>query len=970
MNTLSANQRRDENNPTTSQKTNPPDEAGFAEVLARELDLLTKLRTEKGKSRPAVGPQSGPESIYERAHGARPAGLALSGGGIRSATFNLGVLLGLTKYGLLNRFDYLSTVSGGSYIGGWLSALLRRKAVPDERDPVAQKDVKKFEPDLTTHPKNPGYHADQKADNDNSGFPPVEHAAVRYLRRYTHYLIPRYGLSGDFLATVSLFLRNLLLLQIALVSALAIVFLSAHVVGLLSGSNSISLAFFFGVAAFSLFLALLSASLLLAQSLTQNKGPRNASFLVAFTVVLPSVVTAWFLSVGMVRSPEFLALARFDSARDLFIWLSDLFGRSIGDKTLEGLILIIAGMAAYSFAWFLGWIIGKINEWAKGSASAQGAGEQSKLGWRAMWVLISPIGAGGVLGLFLHLAGRWVADRADHISIWHGVTFGTPLLLLVFSATVAIHIGLAGSAFSEHDREWWARLGGIVLMASLAWLVVFGMVMYAAPLMIWLSSGGLVAVAGWAAGSGAGVLLASGSETGKPGSSSNYKEAIAKAAPWLFILGLGVLVAYGVHLCLLKAIESPEGRPLAFQTGFCALAAHELARISGLGSELKSILATLAAAAVFFLFFCWRFDINLFSLHTIYRNRLDRAFLGASRSSERKPNPFTGFDREDDLPFHSLDRQRPIHIINTTVNMTGGDDLAWQTRRGASFAFTPQWAGFEARTSQGNYIGRYRPTESYADGLSLATLMAVSGAAASPNMGYHTAPAVAALLTAFNLRLGRWCGNPRNGKKWKLRRPLSPAPIFNELTGTASANAGWVNLTDGGHFENLGIYELVRRRCHLILASDASCDPDHALEDLANAIRKCWTDFGVHIHFKDLSPLRREKDSRYCKVRYAVGCIHYKESSSAGNAKDEKGLVIYIKSSLKGNEPLDIREYADNNEAFPHESTSDQFYDEEQFEAYRHLGFEIAQEVSQLLMSKWEEGKPAPGYNRWLNLAE
>ena len=134
----------------------------------------------------------------------------------------------------------------------------------------------------------------------------------------------------------------------------------------------------------------------------------------------------------------------------------------------------------------------------------------------------------------------------------------------------------------------------------------------------------------------------------------------------------------------------------------------------------------------------WRLDINLFSLHALYCNRLARAYLGASRAGQRKPNPFTGFDTADDLPFSELARQRPIPILNTAINMTGGDDLAWQTRRAASFAFTPCWSGYETRSTQGKQLGKYRPTRQYAGDRNLGTLMAVSGAAASPNMGYHT----------------------------------------------------------------------------------------------------------------------------------------------------------------------------------------------------------------------------------------
>jgi hypothetical protein len=212
----------------------------------------------------------------------------------------------------------------------------------------------------------------------------------------------------------------------------------------------------------------------------------------------------------------------------------------------------------------------------------------------------------------------------------------------------------------------------------------------------------------------------------------------------------------------------------------------------------------------------------------------------------------------------------------------------------------------------------------------------VSGAAASPNMGYHTSAAVSALMTAFNLRLGRWFGNPaplnEASEVWKQESPrFAATPIVYELTGSANAEADWINLTDGGHFENLGVYELIRRRCRLILVTDAGCDRYHHFEDLANLIRKCWVDFGVNIRFNDLQPLHRKENSRYSDARYAVGSIKYDEESV--------GVLVYLKSSLTGDEWPDIRQYADSHPNFPHESTVDQFFDENQFEAYRHLGY-------------------------------
>ena len=133
--------------------------------------------------------------------------------------------------------------------------------------------------------------------------------------------------------------------------------------------------------------------------------------------------------------------------------------------------------------------------------------------------------------------------------------------------------------------------------------------------------------------------------------------------------------------------------------------------------------------------------------------------------------------------------------------------------------------------------------------------MAVSGAAVSPNMGYHSSPAVTALLTVFNVRLGGWFGNPSQ-ETWKRGDPTSMRFIWDELCGNVGLDQPYVYLSDGGHFDNLGVYELVRRHCRYIVACDAGADPAYQFEDLGGMIRKCREDLGVPIEI-DVEPIRR-----------------------------------------------------------------------------------------------------------------
>jgi hypothetical protein len=343
-------------------------------------------------------------------------------------------------------------------------------------------------------------------------------------------------------------------------------------------------------------------------------------------------------------------------------------------------------------------------------------------------------------------------------------------------------------------------------------------------------------------------------------------------------------------------------------------------------------------------------NINKFSLHSIYRNRLIRAYLGASRLAEyyeeRRPNLFTGFDPCDNVELHQLaaDRsavRKPFHILNIAINLVRGENLAWQQRKAQSFTASPLFCGSwnlgYRRSSQYGANGQLRKA------ITLGTALAISGAAASPNMGYHSAPPVTFLLAFFNVRLGWWLGNPGPAGRhtFNLSCPrIAVRPLLAETFGLTDAANPYVYLSDGGHFENLGLYEMVLRRCHCIVVSDGSCDTDRSFTDLGNAIRKIRIDLGVDIEI-ETELLEFQPGSRMSRAHFALGLIRYDRVDPGATA----GLLIYLKPSLTGNEPADVTEYASGHEEFPHEPTADQFFDESQFESYRALGFHIAEKV-------------------------
>jgi hypothetical protein len=248
-------------------------------------------------------------------------------------------------------------------------------------------------------------------------------------------------------------------------------------------------------------------------------------------------------------------------------------------------------------------------------------------------------------------------------------------------------------------------------------------------------------------------------------------------------------------------------------------------------------------------------------------------------------------------------------------------------------------------------------------GMTMSSAVAISGAAASPNMGFHSSPPMAFLMTVFNVRLGWWLRNTRY-----RNAPDSPRIgllyLFHELFGTTDDSSRYVYLSDGGHFENMGLYELLRRRCRTVIVCDAEADRDLCFEGFGMAIRKARIDFGIEIRITEaiappssstaahaassLSDLGRNtpmgaegllefKHFPGNLFHALVGEIYYPEDHSG----DAPGRLLYIKSMLNGDEPADVINYHRVHPSFPFDSTMDQFFTESQFESYRRLGEHI-----------------------------
>jgi hypothetical protein len=288
------------------------------------------------------------------------------------------------------------------------------------------------------------------------------------------------------------------------------------------------------------------------------------------------------------------------------------------------------------------------------------------------------------------------------------------------------------------------------------------------------------------------------------------------------------------------------------------------------------------------------------------------------------------------------DDYKLMPLINTTLNLVGGDNLAWQQRKAEPFSITPLHSGCfrlgyrDSRVYGGGDIG----------GISIGTAASISGAAASSNMGYYTTSSVLSLvLTFFNVRLGWWLGNPgaAGNNTFTLSAPKgSVKPVLEEALGMTDDRNAYVYLTDGGHFENLGIFEMVLRRCHIIVVSDAAADEHYRFSDLGNAIRKVRIDLGVPIEFTALPIFSGSPDGGKRGSYWAIGRIRYK-CIDGPNVPD--GLLLYLKPAVYGIEPQDVLEYKRSHPTFPHQSTADQFFDEPQFESYRILGSYIMDQM-------------------------
>lgn len=794
-------------------------------------------------------------------------GLALSGGGIRSAIFCLGALQALASKNIMPSFDYTSSVSGGGYISAalhWLWKINPANGTDKDSFPFG-------------------------ASRDYRSGDGVKDGRLAYLRTHGQYLIPDERLSIWSLTAVVI--RTLFL----------------------------NLAVWLPAGAVAYVLAILPFRL--AQDIPWiDKLPNLLSFVMASRWRKDCVVDPVAICKSAADNAAAAAKASSQTPDAAQICTS---AATVAAKTPEpgcGWPLEIffdlclwAGLACIIF--FAGWaLLFSLN--TKISA---------RPGLRLLLVWISVLFGALTLGL---IVVYFRLGRPD-LDAFTWVAVQIPPLIALTAATLNKLQDRGQTQPKTTANYRWRRLFEIRVGAALPWITIL-MALGSVPVVPYL----FINKAGFAAKLATTALpLISGlyaavfghraqTDQTSPGDLNRWILMFASA---VFIYAIAV-VAYVIA-------------QLWFDPGVLFE--------SSLGQNVVRGLIMLWAAVAIVLMF--HTNTNYVGLHRFYRDRLMEAFMpdpAAVVRNEVDVSPDADNLSLTDLwpPQPSNDgrpRNVPYPIINTNGIFMNDPNrlLAW--RGGDNFMLTPMFVGSSAtgweRTSK--HITRNGP-------LSLPSAMAASGAAINANAAYVGAGVtrdrlVSIVLMLLNLRLGMWIARPdKMPATWTTHQPNHWSPSFRYgLTRTGyTSQSSFVELTDGGHFDNSGIYELARRKCAVIVAVDGEEDPSMALPALYSVSQRVREDFRATIKLDGvLDDLVPEKGKGYPEGisfvtrPYFVAPITYEDNSP--------GVLIYVKLSLAQGLGFDALGYRAQHTDFPHQPTVDQFFVPEQVEAYRNVGF-------------------------------
>lgn len=339
-------------------------------------------------------------------------------------------------------------------------------------------------------------------------------------------------------------------------------------------------------------------------------------------------------------------------------------------------------------------------------------------------------------------------------------------------------------------------------------------------------------------------------------------------------------------------------------------------------------------------------NLNVIGPHYMWRSRLMEAFMPNKEAVEK--NIWQAATEANNAVMADMcpaDRPKPYHIVNTNVILANAKKVEYSGRGGDNFIISPLYCGSDATG--------WRTTKTFQNdtkGITLASAMATSAAALNPNAGVSGEGVtrnvvVSVLLSMLNLRLGYWTSNPKKENNVGSPNFIRPGLVTEILRNGFTEESNNLLLSDGGHFENLALYELIRRKLNLIVVSDGGADAPFNFDDLANAIEKVRVDFGARIMFREgygtdaILPGTSgdslfQKKYGIAKHGFAIADIKYQDGSI--------GTLVYVKLAMIEGLSTDVYSYKGVHPSFPHESTADQFFDEKQFEAYRELGYYVA----------------------------
>jgi hypothetical protein len=998
-------------------------------------------------------------------------GFGLSGGGIRSATFCLGVFQAFThQTGLLGKIDYISSVSGGGFFASFYGRLFARPdmaGISDLEYILSPDQQKRLDfPDLV----EPNLHMQLR--NWKS-------LVFKWLRENGRYLAPNGN--GDLLTGITVFLRNWLTIQLLISVTFLAIFLAAQLIRPFLPEVSARFATCFWWSPF------FAVAIAMVVFLMVPTGWAYWAF------SKPEPGTSDRNSIGKARVGELVKL-EFRGLGVLLALTVSLLAPAIFILTRNGIPSqivsrvwpVAALIVVLTFvAWQGSLLVAKSppTPWRNGAFVVAGAVMLAIVGF-AIWMNwgVGPLGGVVLVGipvimvLCLPTENR-MSDGPDFdaqlinqsemartkLSRWLRtaliLTFAVALFALIDSVGQTL---FALSFTSKFSPAHWlvAFFGGAAAIVPFARSIVT----FFAPGKNSRISLPLSLVVGLAAALVILPFLIS---------IDAFSHAVAYSFASPFDAPPALMAKYAgrrnsraecakTPALLAVANASPKWQAIAaaYKNSGWRAAIGQL-RILDENSHcrrLTPIVAFLAIAIAFTILTgssiskaAWGF-VNRTSLHPLYAARLIRAYLGASNRQRFIPPPHkVGVSATpaavsdpvdgDDIPQEDYFRPpesfwakgAPLHLVNVTINETidGRSQTEERDRKGVGMAIGP--AGFSVGIQHHLVIGADSSTQ--ADGtlspvtvlpaagdgyrvfsqdnpapghkdsfsgqkLSLGHWTAISGAAVSTGLGSRNSLGASLLTGFFNVRLGFWWNSgtaslsPPNkiaGKLGKCFAQLLPvqSSLLDEFLGRfrGTMRRYWY-LTDGGHFEDLAGYELIRRRLPLIVLIDAEADSDYDFAELSNLIRKARLDFDAEIEFinpdtqKDLfqramdsvrqdfasirpqffgtlDQLRRGKwssepvperaaffksdDATRLSLRHAaVARVKYLDEP------DTVHHLIVIKPTLIGEEPEDLLNYHSAHPAFPQETTAEQFFNEAQWESYRRLGQHIAERLFRL----------------------